>query len=296
MTTFTAETVATGLYFGEAPRWHDGKLWFSDFYAHKVYSLGPDGELTTELELDDQPSGLGWMPDGSLLVVKMKARELWRRFPDGRFELHANLREHSSHLANDMVVDALGRAYVGNFGFDLDAAISERGVSAVIGDHPTTPLALVYPDGSVISAAGDEQFSFPNGMVISPDGKTLIAAETMGGRLTSFHIKKDGKLVSREQWAMTFPRVPDGICLDGEGAVWIANPSDAECVRLAQGGEVLDVVETGDLMAYACMLGGDDGRDLFVCAAPSSDARKASGEPLGQIMRAKVEVGRAGRP
>lgn len=296
MTNYTAETFATGLYFGEAPRWHDGRLWFSDFYANKVYSLEPDGSLKAELELDDRPSGLGWMPDGSLLVVKMEAREVWRRFPDDRFELHADLREHSTHLCNDMVVDAQGRAYVGNFGFDLDAAIRERGVQAVIADHPTTPLALIHPDGSVVSAAGDERFSFPNGMVITPDGKTLITAETMGGRLTSFHIGKDGTLVDRQQWAMVFPRVPDGICLDSEGAIWIANPTAPECVRIAQGGEVLDVVETGELNAFACMLGGDEGRDLFVCAAPTSNAQIAAQEPKGQIMRARVEVARAGRP
>ena len=118
--------LAEGIYFGEAPRWREGRLWFSDFFAHRVYSLSLSGELTTELELEGQPSGLGWLPDGSLLVVRMELRQVWRRWPDGRFELHANLADYSVHLCNDMVVDAAGRAYVGNFGFDLDAEMRAR--------------------------------------------------------------------------------------------------------------------------------------------------------------------------
>ncbi|WP_324828489.1 SMP-30/gluconolactonase/LRE family protein [Qipengyuania zhejiangensis] len=295
-----AETVATGIYFGEGPRWHvddrGGRLWFSDFFARRVYSMDSAGALTTELELDEAPSGLGWMPDGSLLVVKMDAREVWRRFPDGRFERHADLGGHSAFKCNDMVVDAQGRAYVGNFGFDLDHEISARGVASVLADHPTTPIALVYPDGTVVSAAGDETFGFPNGSVISPDGRIFIAAETLAGRLTSFRIKRDGTLVDRQTWADVLPRVPDGICLDQSGAVWVANPTAPECVRYAKGGAILETVSTGNLNAYACMLGGEDGRDLFVCVAPTSAASEAAVEARGQIMRARVEVARAGKP
>lgn len=296
MADYTADLVADGLHFAEGPRWRSGRLWFSDFFHQKVFSLSADGDLTTELELDDSPSGLGWMPDGSLLVVKMNAREVWRRWPDGRFALHADLRAFSTFKCNDMAVDALGRAYVGNFGFNLDAEIKTRGVPAVMADHPTTPIALVYPDGTVVSAAGDEQFSFPNGTVISPEGDTLIVGETIGARLTSFRIREDGTLVDRQLWASTLPRVPDGICLDAQGAVWIADPTAPECVRYAEGGDVLDIVSTGDLNAYACMLGGQDGCDLYICAAPTSDAEQAAAAPKGAILRARVEHRAAGLP
>ncbi len=288
--------LAQSIYFGEGPRWHDGRLWFSDFYSHRIRSVDLTGDMRTELELEGQPSGLGWMPDGSLLVVRMELRQLWRRWPDGRFELHADLAEHSAFLCNDMVVDAQGRAYVGNFGFDLDAEIHARGAESVIADHPRTCLALVQPDGTVSDAAPGERFSFPNGMVITPDGKTLILGETLGGTLTALDIGADGSLSGRREWAPTWPRVPDGICLDAAGAIWIANPLAPECVRIAPGGEVLEVVRTGELPCYACMLGGPDGRHLFMLVAPSSDATAAARAPLGQVLVAEVAVARAGLP
>lgn len=288
--------VAGGIHFGEGPRWHAGRLWFSDFYAHRVYSVSEEGgDLRVELQLaeSEQPSGLGWMPDGSLLVVKMQAQQVWRRWPDGRFALHADLSRIATCWCNDMVVDAEGRAYVGNFGFDLDAAMAERGPDGVMADHPQTPIALVHPDGRVESAAGEERFSFPNGSIITPDGKTFIVGETFGLRLTAFDIAPGGTLTDRRTWAPTAPAVPDGICLDAEGAIWIANPLAPECRRLAEGGQVLETIETGDLNAYACMLGGADGRTLFVCAAPGLGAES---EPRGKILAARVEVPRAGLP
>ena len=291
----TVTTLTEGIYFGEAPRWHDGRLWFSDFYAHRVYSLGLGGDLATELELEGQPSGLGWLPDGSLLVVRMELRAVWRRWPDGRFEQHADLTDYSTFLCNDMVVDALGRAYVGNFGFDLDAEMRARGAASVIADHPQTCLALVRPDGSVRDAAPGEKFSFPNGMVISPDGGTLIVAETFGGRLTALDIGTDGLLSNRREWAPTWPRIPDGICLDASGAVWIANPMASECALIAPGGEVLEVIETAGLNCYACMLGGPHGRHLFMLVAPGSSAAAAKA-PLGKVLVAEVDVSRAGLP
>lgn len=294
-------TLAQTIYFGEGPRWHDGRLWFSDFYAQRVCSVDLAGDLRTELDLAQpglggRPSGLGWMPDGSLLVVRMELRQLWRRWPDGRFERHADLTGHSAFLCNDMVVDAQGRAYVGNFGFDLDAEIHARGAQSVIAQHPRTCLALVQPDGSVSDAAPGERFSFPNGMVITPDGQTLIVGETLGGCLTAFDIGANGTLANRREWAPTWPRVPDGICLDSEGAVWIANPLAPECVRIAPGGAVLDVVETDDLPCYACMLGGPEGRHLFMLVAPSSDATEAAKAPKGKVLVTEVTVPRAGRP
>jgi sugar lactone lactonase YvrE len=291
--------VASGLHFAEGPRWHEGRLWFSDFYTRRVCSVSEEGgDVRTELQLEhgEQPSGLGWMPDGSLLVVKMQPQELWRRWPDGRFERHADLSGLATFWCNDMVVDAQGRAYVGNFGFDLDSEISARGPESVLTDHPQTPIALVATDGSVSRAAGDALFSFPNGAVITPDGKTFVVGETLGGRLTAFTIAPDGTLHDRRTWADTRPAIPDGICLDAEGAIWIANPLAPQCLRIAEGGEVLETVETGALNCYACMLGGADGRTLFMMVAPSSHRDHVSAAANGKILACRVESPGAGLP
>ncbi len=294
--TRTVRTLAEGIYFGEGPRWHEGRLWFSDFYAHAVKSVSLEGDLRTELELDDQPSGLGWMPDGSLLVVKMQRREVWRRWPDGRFERHADIADQSAFMCNDMVVDELGRSYVGNFGFDLEAAMRERGPAGVMADHPTTVLALVQADGAVSDAAPGERFSFPNGMVITPDGATFIVAETFAGRLTALDIGADGSLSNRREWAPTTPRLPDGICLNASGAVWIANPLAPECALIAAGGEVLEVIETDGLNCYACMLGGPAGRHLFMLVARPADAETMAKVPRGKVLVTEVGVARADWP
>ncbi|WP_341712558.1 SMP-30/gluconolactonase/LRE family protein [Erythrobacter sp.] len=295
----TQRLVADGIHFAEGPRWHDGRLWFSDFYAHRIYSVSEaGGGLRVELQLEgeEQSSGLGWMPDGTLLFVKMQAQELWRRGPDGRVERHADLSDIATFWCNDMVVDAQGRAYVGNFGFDLDAELSARGPESVLADHPTTPIALVEPDGTVRAAAGTERFSFPNGTVITSDGKTLILGETLAARLTAFDVALDGTLSNRRVWAETAPHIPDGICLDAEGAIWIADPLAPRCVRFAEGGEVLEVVETEGLNCYACMLGGAEGRTLFTLVAPSSHREHASTQKAGRIYACEVDVPRAGRP
>jgi sugar lactone lactonase YvrE len=282
-----------GIYFGEGPRWNGGRLWFSDFYAHAVKSVSLAGDPRTEFELDDRPSGLGWAPDGSMLIVSMTKRQLLRRTADGEISVHADLGAIADFHCNDMVVDAAGRAYVGNFGFDLDAAIASRGVESVLAQHTKAKLACVAPDGAVSLAA--EDLSFPNGAVITPDGKTLIIGETLGACLTAFDIGADGALANRRLWAPTGSRVPDGICLDANGAVWIANPIAPECALIAEGGEVLEVIETG-MPCYACMLGGGDGRTLFMLTAPSSNAGEAAKAPKGQLLIAEVDAPRAGRP
>ena len=287
-----AKLLATGLYFGEGPRWHGGRLWFSDFYDHAVKSVDPAGNLRTELTIDDHPSGLGWLPDGRLLVVSMNRRQLLRVDRDG-VRLHADLAGVAAHRANDLVVDAQGRAYVGNFGFALDDALKARGVEGVLADHPTAQLARVDPDGSVHVAAGD--LHFPNGMVITPDGGTLIVAETLALRLTAFDIAADGTLSNRRVWAPVGMRAPDGICLDAAGNVWIANAIAHECVLVAPGGAIVSSVST-DQPCYACMLGGEDGRTLFMMTAPSSLAEVASAARQGHIMTAEVGTPRAGRP
>jgi sugar lactone lactonase YvrE len=287
-----ADVLTEGLYFGEGPRWHDGRLWFSDFYAHAVKSVGDDGVLRTELTLDDQPAGLGWLPDGRLLVVSMAEFKLLRQDADG-LQVYADLSELSVHLCNDMVVDTAGRAWVGNFGFDLDALIEEKGVEATLSDHPSTNLVRVDPDGSVHLASPD--MHFPNGMVITPDGNTLIVAETLSMCLTAFDIDADSTLSNRRIWAQVGMRAPDGICLDAQGHVWVANAMGSECVLVAEGGEILRTVETSQ-PCYACMLGGDDERTLYMMTAQSSDKTEASSSPAGKIETFRVDVGRAGCP
>jgi sugar lactone lactonase YvrE len=278
-----------GIYFGEGPRWRGGRLWFSDFHAHEVKSVSPAGDLRSEFLIGDQPSGLGWMPDGSMLIVSMTRRQVLRRTADEWLTVHADLNGVADFHCNDMVVDAHGRAYVGNFGFDLAAAMAE---GKSLADAPTARLALVMPDGEVRVAASD--MHFPNGSVITPDSKTLIVAETFAQRLTAFDIGPDGGLSNRRVWAETGGRPPDGIALDAAGAIWIADPVGGQCVRLAEGGEVLETIDAGQA-CYACMLGGEDGRTLFMLTAPSLGEDPAA-SARGKVVVADVDVGRAGLP
>jgi sugar lactone lactonase YvrE len=287
------QVLAEGIYFGEGPRWRDGRLWFSDFYAQAVKSVSLDGDSRVEFTIEDRPSGLGWTPDGEMLIVSMTRRQVLRRSATGAIVLHADLSAIADFHCNDMVVDAQGGAYVGNFGFDLDADLTARGVASVLADHPTARLAWISPAGVASVAATD--MHFPNGSVITPDGATLVVGETLGGVLTAFDIGPDGALSGRRVWASTLPRVPDGICLDAEGAIWIANPIAPECARIAPGGEVLEVIETGQ-NCYACMLGGEDGRTLFMLTAPSSIAHEAAAAARGAVVIAKVDSPAAGRP
>lgn len=275
-------TIVEGLTFPEGPRWHDGRLWFSDFYTHRVYATDLDGNVEETVHVPEQPSGLGWLPDGRLLVVSMRDRKVLRLEGDSLVE-HGDLAGIATFHANDMVVDRNGRAWVGNFGFDLDA-----------GDTPApTSLARVDPDGTVAVAA--EDVFFPNGTVITPDGRTMILGETFAARLTAFDIGDDGELSNRRVWAELSPHVPDGICLDAEGAVWVADPLGKAVFRVREGGEVLDELSTGDQGAYACMLGGPDRRTLFVCSCdgtgPEMQAKKS-----GRILAVEVPVGGAGWP
>lgn len=290
--TRATRVLVEGIYFGEAPRWRDGRLWFSDFVAHSVHSIGLDGDLRTEFKMDDQPSGLGWMPDGSMLVVSMMKRQVLRRSVSGAISLHADLSRIATFHCNDMVVGSSGEAYVGNFGFDLGREMVARGPERVAADHVAAQLAYVLPNGAVSVAASD--MHFPNGSVITPDGKTLIVAETLSGSLTAFDRGADGTLSNRRLWATTLPRVPDGITLDANGNVWIANPRGPECVLIAPGGQVLEVIETGQ-PCFACMLGGNDGRTLFMMTAPTFvglDPSKAS----GRIVISQVDAPHAGWP
>jgi sugar lactone lactonase YvrE len=287
-----ATELVEGLYFGEGPRWHDGRLWFSDFYDQAVKSLGVDGDVRIEFQLTEQPSGLGWLPDGRLQVVAMESLSVLRQNGE-QLEPVADLSAYSKHLCNDMVVDGNGRAWVGNFGFDLDAVMAEGGADAVLANPVTTNLVRVDLDGTVSVAASEMRF--PNGSVVTPDGKTLIVAETLGLCLTAFDIAEDGSLSNRREWAPVGLRAPDGICLDADGNIWIANALAPECVLIAPGGEVLAQVETSQ-NCYACMLGGEDGRSLYIMTAQTSDKTEASAARNGKVEMARVVTPGAGCP
>lgn len=288
----TATTLVDGLHFGEGPRWHEGRLWFSDFYDHAVKSADDSGSVRIEHQLDDQPSGLGWLPNGQLLVVSMRALKVLKE-DNGQLIMHADLSAFATHLCNDMVVDRAGRAFVGNFGFDLDEHLATRGPEAVMADHPTTNLVRVDTDGSAQVAA--DEMHFPNGSVISEDGETLIVAETLAMRLSAFDIDATGQLSNRRVWAELGAFAPDGICLDSNNNVWVANALAAECVLFAEGGERLSTVQTSQ-NCYACMLGGDDGRTLFMMTAQDSNHAVASAKRTGKIETVLVDAPATGYP
>jgi sugar lactone lactonase YvrE len=278
----TTDVVLDGIDFGEGPRWHEGRLWFSDFYQHVVRAMTPEGEAEVIVELDGQPSGLGWLPDGRLLIVSMLDRKVLRLDEGGLVE-HADLSGIATFHCNDMVVSAEGRAYVGNFGFDLFAG----------GPPLAAALALVHPDGRTEVAA--EDLFFPNGTVITPDGRTFIVGETTGSRYSAFDIADDGTLSNRRIWAEVPGAFPDGCCLDADGGIWFANPAGPECLRVVEGGEITDQVEAG-ANCFACMLGGDDGRTLFILTGPTSDPGDVQGKGMGRLECARVARPHAGLP
>lgn len=292
----TARVLLKGLNFGECPRWHDGRLWYSDFYDGAVHAVDLDGRDERILEVPGQPAGLGWMPDGSLLVLARKKRTLLR-WDGTTLRLHADLSQHFPFHGNDMVLDNEGRAYVGNFGFNSDKYKAEHGREALFGEPgaPTTVVCRVDPDGAVSVAA--DGLKFPNGSVLTPDGRTFIVAETYGRRLTAYDVAADGSLSGRRVWADLAAESisPDGICLDAEGAIWVANPGATSCVRVAEGGEILDEITTS-MPSFACMLGGPDGRDLFIVTAPDSRESVAAHATDGAIEVATVDVPHAGLP
>lgn len=272
-----------GLTFSEGPRWHDGRLWFSDFYDHVVVAvdeLGNRGDIVT---VPNQPSGLGWLPDGRLLVVSMTDRKLMRLDPGGLVEA-ADLSGIATHYCNDMVVDGKGRAYIGNFGSEYSPG------------NPPKPAKLIRvdPDGSV-HVADEQGLAFPNGTVITPDGGTLIIGESFGACLTAYDIAEDGSLSNRRQFANIAPNVPDGICLDAEGAIWSACPVKNEVIRVHEGGEISQRISTGELGAFACMLGGSDRRTLFICTSKTS-GEEAAALRSSRIETVKVDVPGAGWP
>ncbi|WP_395728098.1 SMP-30/gluconolactonase/LRE family protein [Nakamurella sp.] len=291
MSTRTFTTIVSEQSFTEGPRWHEGRLWFSDFYTNRVMSVLEDGaDLRLEAKVPGQPSGLGWLPDGSLLIASQHDRLVVRREPDGTLVTHADVSDLITHHVNDMVVDDRGRAYVGSFGFDLMG-----------GDSVTsTNLVRVDPDGSVTEVADD--LWFPNGMAITADGRLLIG-ESFGNRVTSFDIADDGSLSRRGVWASFGPEpvedalapamarlviAPDGCALDADGTLWIADAIGARVVHVAEGGDILDEVSTS-IGVFACALGGHDGRTLFLCTAP--DFMETNRRPVreAQILSTRLD-------
>lgn len=281
MITLTTTTLVEGLRFPEGPRWHDGKLWFSDMNAGKVMTVDLSGNLNTIVHVPGSPSGLGWLPDNRLLVVSMTDRRLLR-FEKGELIQAADLFDLATYHCNDMVVDRTGRAYIGNFGFDLGS----------FREMVPAEIIMVRQGGDAAVVARD--LLFPNGTVITPDGKTLIVAETFGQRLTAFDILPDGMLRNRRVWAEMEGYYPDGICLDGAGGIWVASPENHTGVlRVLEGGCISHRVPV-ESNAYACMLGNHDRRTLFVLTAGSLNPHQP--EAGGRIETVEVEIPGAGLP
>lgn len=292
-------TLAGGFSFLECPRWHQGRLWVSDFYTHRVVAIDARGTVETMARVPEQPSGLGFLPDGRALIVSMRNRRILRREASGDLVEHADLSKLSPYYLNDMLVDGKGRAYVGNFGFDLMAGA------------PLAPTSLIRvdPDGKAQVAA--EGLRFPNGTVLSPDSKTMVVAESFGQSLAAFTVGADGSLSNRRVWAQlgeppttrdvhayieAAKCLPDGMCLDAEGAIWMADALQHRVLRVAEGGRILDDISTGETGAYACMLGGDDGRTLFICAAPTFVEEQRRNATDAAMLQVRVQVPHAGLP
>ncbi len=272
------ETVIDGLAFPECPRWHEGSLYFSDMHDGKLWR----GSKKL-FDLSNYPAGIGWLPDGTMQVVCMKERRLYRATA-GALKPFCDLSAIATGQTNDMVIDREGRAYVGNFGFDLNAGEQPR----------TTVLIAVEPDGNARVAA--EDLWFPNGMVITPDGKTLIVAETFASRLTAFDIVTGGALTNRRVFAALDGIYPDGICLDAEGAVWVSCAEGFKTIRVVEGGAITHEIPHEGRHSFACMLGGSDSCDLFICTASHHLPHKTVELRSGRIERVRVDVPHAGLP
>jgi sugar lactone lactonase YvrE len=276
------EVLMDGVVFGESPRWHDGRIWFSDWGANQVIALDADGGHEVVATVASFPMCIDFLPDGRLLVVDSAQRRLLRREPDGALVQHADLSGVSQKPWNDIVVDHSGNAYVNSIGFDFPG-----------GEFAPGLVVLVTPEGNVEQVA--DNLAFPNGMAISPDGATLVVAESYANRLTGYDIGRDGGLSNRRVWAETPGDHPDGICMDVEGAVWYADVGNKRCVRVREGGEVLQVVQL-DRGAFACMLGGSDKQTLYVVAADWRGPASAGQGRTGVVLSTHAPAPAAGWP
>jgi sugar lactone lactonase YvrE len=288
MTTVTKTLVDStkGLKFTESPRWHDGKLWFIDIHDQRIKTVDLSGSVATELEVPFIPNAFGLAPDGTVVVGDAFQRRIYRK-TGGALRQVADVSNLTKFCLSDGIVDANGRLYVGDIGYNFNDPAARPVATCVI--------VLVGPDGRA-SVVADKLF-FPNGLVITPDGRTLIVGETLGHRLTAFAIQKDGSLANRRDWARLPASVrPDGICLDAEGGIWCANPEGEDgVVRVREGGDITHRFRV-DTHAYAVMLGGPERKHLFVCASGSHDPAEIHQKPTATIQVVEVEVPGAGIP
>jgi sugar lactone lactonase YvrE len=273
-------TLLTGLGLVESPRWHDGRLWFSNWLAGEIIAVDLDGKSEVITRVPSFPCCIDWLPDGRLLVVSGREGRLLRREPDGSLVTHTDL-SHLSHFPwNEIDVDGRGNIYLNCINFAFPVGAFAPGI-----------IAVVTPNGSVRQVA--EDVAFPNGMAVTPDNRTLIVAESYANQLTAFDIAADGSLADRRVWAEVGNDHPDGICLDAEGAVWYADVGTKRCVRVREGGEVLQTIEL-DRGCFACELGGEDGRALFMLAASFDPATGFVGQQTGQVVMAEAPAPGAG--
>lgn len=279
-------TVLAGIAFGESPRWHDGRLWFADWGAQEIIAVDPGGrsEVAVRVTFPSFPMCLDWLPgDGGMLVVSAADGQLLRRQPDGSLAGYADLSGLSDYKWNDIVADGRGNVYVNNVGFDFPG-----------GEFAPGTVALVTPDGAARQVA--DGLAFPNGMVVTPDNATLVVAESYAGALTAFDIAADGALSGRRTWADLAGGVPDGICMDAEHAIWYADVPNKCCVRVREGGEVLQRVDL-DRGCFACILGGPDRRTLYMVATQwLGTENMAGGERTGQVLALQAPAPSAGWP
>ncbi len=289
MMTLTPNVLLDGLVFPECPRWHEGRLWLSDVGARTILTVDLEGHSQVVGAFAERPEGLGFLPDGRLLMVTYGGDPFLRRLDAGGFLTVADVSTLGSVVLNDMVVDDQGRAYIGDDAFDMLAGT------------PPEPgrLILATPDGEARVVADD--LAYPNGMAITPDGRTLIVAESIGRRLTAFDIGPDGSLSGRRLFADLAVGgiggiLPDGICLDAEGAVWVGSPATSEFVRVKEGGHITDRIAVPGKWGVACALGGDDRRTLFLCTAETTLQDLGQGKSIGWIETVRVALPGAGLP
>jgi sugar lactone lactonase YvrE len=272
-----------GLAFPESPRWRDDRLWLSDWGAHEVLAVDLEGKSEVIARVPSFPMCIDSLPDGRLLIVSASEGLLLRMEPDGSLLTHADLTGFGDHPWNDIVVDGRGNAYVNNIGFDFPNGEFAPGI-----------IALITPDGSARQVA--DGVAFPNGMVVTDDNATLIVAESYGNKLTAFDIGADGSLSNRRPWANVQDGVPDGICLDADNAVWYGDVPNKRCVRVREGGEVLQTINL-DRGCFACALGGADKRTLFLIANEwTGPANMAAGARMGQVLTAEAPAPGVGWP